>query len=191
MLADMVERLGRGGVASRAAIADTTGAAWATARYAKAAVTRSEVPCRRDGGSAPPLPIAALRLNGEVIAGLTRLGFDRIDQLLDAPRAPLTLRFGREVIRRIDRSLGRVEVVDRARRPAGYGCRPTFVPPNLFSPAPGSLYSRDCPPASLVPRSWNGDGGSMPEVPDEMARSSRVIRAVARTLEIVDGAGSR
>ena len=39
MLADVVERLDRGGVASRAAIADTAGAAWATARYAKAAVT--------------------------------------------------------------------------------------------------------------------------------------------------------
>jgi protein ImuB len=42
-----------------------------------------------------PLPIAALRLDGETIAGLTRLDFDRIDQLVDAPRAPLTLRFGR------------------------------------------------------------------------------------------------
>src|SRR3984885_1844246 len=97
MLADVVERLGRGGVASRAAIADPAGAAWATARYAKATVTL--VPAGETVAALRPLPVAGLRLDGETIAGLTRLGFDRIDQLLDAPRAPLTLRFGREVIR--------------------------------------------------------------------------------------------
>ena len=39
MLTDVVERLAQSGVASRAAIADTAGAAWAAARFAKAAVT--------------------------------------------------------------------------------------------------------------------------------------------------------
>jgi protein ImuB len=106
MLVDVVERLGRGGVASRAAIADTAGAAWAAARYAKAAV--SLVPTGETAAALRQLPVAALRLDGETTAGLTRLGFDRIDQLLDAPRAPLTLRFGRKVIRRIDQALGRV-----------------------------------------------------------------------------------
>ena len=106
MLADVVERLGRSGVASRAAIADTAGAAWAAARYAKAAVT--VVPAGETVAALRPLPVAALRLDGETIAGLTGLGFDRIEQLLDAPWAPLTLRFGREVIRHIDQALGRV-----------------------------------------------------------------------------------
>ena len=106
MLADMVEHFGRSGIASRAAIADTPGAAWATARYVKAAV--AVVPAGETAVALRPPPIAALRLNDDTIDGPTRLGFDRIEQLLDAPRAPLTLRSGREVIRRIDQALGRV-----------------------------------------------------------------------------------
>jgi protein ImuB len=46
----------------------------------------------------PALPIAALRLADETIAGFFRFGFDRIEQLLAAPRAPLTVRFGPEVV---------------------------------------------------------------------------------------------
>src|SRR5271166_5553951 len=100
MLTDVVERLAQSGVAARAAIADTAGAAWAAARFAKTAATVAAA--GETAAALRPLPIAALRLDDETIAGLARLGFDRIDQLLDAPRAPLTLRFGREVIRRID-----------------------------------------------------------------------------------------
>jgi hypothetical protein len=36
------------------------------------------VPAGETAAALRPLPIAALRLNGETIAGLTRLGFDRI-----------------------------------------------------------------------------------------------------------------
>ena len=141
MLADVIERLGRGGVASRAAIADTTGAAWATARYAKAAVT--VVSAGETAAALRPLPIAALRLNDETIAGLTRLGFDRIDQLLDAPRAPLTLRFGREVIRRIDQALGRVsESIEPVAPPDMVAARLVFPEPLLTPEALSGMIAR-------------------------------------------------
>ena len=141
MLADVVERLDRGGVASRAAIADTAGAAWATARYAKAAIT--VVPAGETVAALRPLPIAALRLNGETIAGLTRLGFDRIEQLLDAPRAPLTLRFGREVIRRIDQALGRVsESIEPVAPPDLVAARLAFPEPLLTPEALSGVIAR-------------------------------------------------
>ena len=141
MLADVVERLDRDGVTSRAAIADTAGAAWATARYAKAAIT--VVPAGETVAALRPLPIAALRLNGETIAGLTRLGFDRIEQLLDAPRAPLTLRFGREVIRRIDQALGRVsESIEPVAPPDLVAARLAFPEPLLTPEALSGVIAR-------------------------------------------------
>jgi protein ImuB len=104
LLADVVGRLARGGIASRVAIADTAGAAWAVARYAEAAV--SVVPSGGTAAALGALPIAALRLPDETITGLLRLGFERLHQLLAAPRAPLTLRFGPEPVRRLDQALG-------------------------------------------------------------------------------------
>ncbi|HEY0421055.1 MAG TPA: DNA polymerase Y family protein, partial [Acetobacteraceae bacterium] len=132
MLDDVVERLGRSGVASRAAIADTAGAAWAVARYGEAAVT--VVPTGETAASLRHLPVAALRLDGETTAGLARLGFDRIGQLLDSPRPPLTLRFGRDVIRRIDQALGRVgEPIEPIAPPELVAARLAFPEP-LLSP---------------------------------------------------------
>jgi Bacterial regulatory helix-turn-helix protein, lysR family len=54
------------------------------------------------------LPMAAFRLPDEMVAALARLGFERLDQFLAAPRAPVTLRFGPELVRRLDQALGRV-----------------------------------------------------------------------------------
>jgi protein ImuB len=106
LLADVVGRLARGGITSRVAIADTAGAAWAIARYTAAAV--SVVPAGETAAALGSLPIAALRLPDEMITDLTRLGFEQLDQLLAAPRAPLTLRFGQELVRRLDLALGRI-----------------------------------------------------------------------------------
>jgi protein ImuB len=53
------------------------------------------------------LPLAALRLEPQTVAGLQTLGFERIGDLIDQPRAPLTQRFGPEIGRRIDEALGR------------------------------------------------------------------------------------
>ena len=65
-----------------------------------------------------PLPLAGLRLSREVLDGLGRLGFERIGQLLAAPRAPLLRRFGVMLGRRLDQAVGRIaEVIEPARPP--------------------------------------------------------------------------
>ncbi len=55
-----------------------------------------------------PLPIRALRLPDDTLATLHRLGLTRIGQLMAAPRAPLTRRFGATLLRRLDQALGKV-----------------------------------------------------------------------------------
>jgi protein ImuB len=54
------------------------------------------------------LPIRALRLPDDTVATLHRLGLSRIGQLMAAPRAPLTRRFGAALLRRLDQALGQV-----------------------------------------------------------------------------------
>ena len=103
-LADIVARLGRAGLAARAAVADTPGAAWAVARHAAAPVT--VVPPGGQADAIALLPVAALRLTPDTVAGLRRLGLDLVGQLAATPRGPLARRFGSEVIRRLDRALG-------------------------------------------------------------------------------------
>jgi protein ImuB len=65
-----------------------------------------------------PLPIAALRLAADMVNDLRGLGFARISDLLATPRAPLTLRFGPELGRRIDQATGQTgEPIEPIRPP--------------------------------------------------------------------------
>jgi len=54
-----------------------------------------------------PLPLAALRLPSETVAALARLGLKRIGDIFELPRAPLAARFGADLLRQLDRALGR------------------------------------------------------------------------------------
>ncbi|WP_375174408.1 DNA polymerase Y family protein [Pseudooceanicola sp.] len=54
------------------------------------------------------LPLAALRLEDDVVAQLSRLGLRRVSDLVDQPRAPLSRRFGPRLVLRIDQALGHV-----------------------------------------------------------------------------------
>lgn len=104
MLADMVARLAAAGIEARAAIADTRGLAHAAARFSG----RSTL-CLASGiteRAVRRLPIAALRLDPATVEGLLVLGFERAGDLLDRPRAPLVLRFGTDLGRRLDQALG-------------------------------------------------------------------------------------
>ncbi|AZO68017.1 DUF6504 family protein [Mesorhizobium sp. M6A.T.Cr.TU.016.01.1.1] len=116
MLTDMVERLGQVGFSARAAIADSWGAAYAVARYARQTVSVVAVSTSHDAIIA--LPIAALRLPDAIIGGLRVLGFDRVGELLRQPRAPLTLRFGPELGRRLDQAAGSLAEPIEPVRPA-------------------------------------------------------------------------
>ncbi len=102
----LIARLAETGITTMAALADTHGAAHALARFS--GKPRLIVPQGKTADTILPLPIAALRLEPALIENLKSLGFDRIGDLAAKPRAPLTLRFGPEVGRRLDQALGRV-----------------------------------------------------------------------------------
>ncbi|WP_353144990.1 DNA polymerase Y family protein [Paracoccus sp. (in: a-proteobacteria)] len=104
MLDALIGRLTLSGVAARAAMADTWGAAHALARYRADPILISE-PGKAEAMLAP-LPLEALRLPLSIPAGLRDLGFNSIGDLIAQPRAPLTRRFGPELCRRLDQAFG-------------------------------------------------------------------------------------
>jgi protein ImuB len=122
MLADLLGRVRRLGLAARGALADTPGAAAAIARFAPQDDGGIVAP---PGGAGPlldPLPIAALRLAPDTAEGLARVGLRRIADLRrlerESGRAALATRFGPRVWRRLDQALGRAEEAIAPRRPA-------------------------------------------------------------------------
>ena len=104
MLQGLIGRLAMSGIAARAAIADTRGAAHALAR--SAARPTLVAPPRHGRSILEGLPLEALRIAPSTAAELRTLGFERIGDLLAQPRAPLALRFGPELGRRIAQALG-------------------------------------------------------------------------------------
>lgn len=104
MLERMLARLARAGVAARAGLADTAGAAHALARFS--AEPMAIAPAHGAAEAIAPLPVAALRLPPEEADGLARLGIASIADLLALPRAAVGRRFGIEVLKRLDQALG-------------------------------------------------------------------------------------
>jgi protein ImuB len=101
--ADLLARLTGFGFAARAAIATTIGAASAAARFSDTEIVNAGG--ERD--TAMPLPLSALRLPDEMVSALGRVGLKRIGDIIDLPRAPLAARFGVDLLRQLDRALGR------------------------------------------------------------------------------------
>ena len=128
MLDDLVGRLAAAGFNARAAMADSWGTAHAIARY----ITRPMlvVPEGKSAEAMLRLPIGALRLPPDMVAHLRRLGFERIGDLADQPRAPLALRFGPELHRRLDQAMGRLrEPIEPVRPPELLEVRRLFAEP--------------------------------------------------------------
>lgn len=101
---------------ARVAVADTWGAAHACART----INRDTVivPSGETVRAVEKLSIALLRLPPAVITDLRTLGFQTIGELANTARAPLALRFGPEIGRRLDQMFGRVaEPIDPIRTP--------------------------------------------------------------------------
>lgn len=84
MLAEMEAALSALGHSARLALAPTWGAAWALARFG---------PVRAICAATAPLPVAALRLDGETVLLLNRLGLRTIGHLAGLPRLSLARRF--------------------------------------------------------------------------------------------------
>ena len=106
MLRAIVGRLRTSGIAARAAIADTWGAAHAFARFQGEPVI--VIPPGESARQLTGLPLASLRLPPDIVERLRVLGFERIGELAAQPRAPLALRFGPELGRRLDQAMGRL-----------------------------------------------------------------------------------
>jgi protein ImuB len=104
MLATLIDKLAGVGIRTRDAVADTWGAAHALARFAARPAFVSAPGAALTDVAA--LPIAALRLRPDLVGGLRVLGFERVSDLLAQPRAPLILRFGPELGRRLDQTSG-------------------------------------------------------------------------------------
>ena len=97
--------LARLGFAARIAVAGTAGAAHALARYGAAPVLLC--PAGGEAEALAPMPLAALRLDEELPARASRLGIERIGELVAMPRAPLQRRLGSALLLRLDQALGR------------------------------------------------------------------------------------
>jgi protein ImuB len=94
------------GFSARIAVAGTAGAAYALARFGG---ERPLILCP-PGGEADAIaamPLAALRLDADLLATADRLGVARIGELIAMPRAPLQRRFGAGLLTRLDQALGR------------------------------------------------------------------------------------
>ena len=132
MLQDLLSRLAGLGMTARAALADTPGAAWALSHYGEGAWKEGGRVVPPDGAeqALAALPVAALRLGPAAVAGLTRVGLKRVGDLYALPRAPVTRRFGDEVMLRLGQALGRVaEPVSPSRPPPRFRVRLAFAEP--------------------------------------------------------------
>lgn len=99
---DLQARLTRHGFACRIGVAGTIGAAWAASRVRPGLHASGT-----ERALLEPLPLSALRLDGDTVAALGRVGLKRIGDIVDLPRAPLAARFGPHLLRQLDRALGR------------------------------------------------------------------------------------
>jgi protein ImuB len=113
LLRDVLMRLHRLGFDARGAISAAPGLSWAIARFdGSRVVTAGEMEA-----TLAPLPVASLRLPANTVAALQKLGLRQVGDLLAAPRASLTRRFGPEVLLRLDQAIGFSEEPISPRRP--------------------------------------------------------------------------
>lgn len=98
LLCDLENRVRAQGYEVCGAIAHNFGAAWALARYSECKIvnpqTAFEALC--------PLPIEALRLSVSVATQLRHIGISTVGSLLQISRDALSVRYGSEIILRID-----------------------------------------------------------------------------------------
>lgn len=128
MLEALLAGLAGLGLSARAAMADTKGAAWALAHFAKA--PRIIAPQGRSRPALGPLPVVALRLEGEVAEGLAALGLATIEDVARLPRGALARRFGLATLRRLDQALGaEPEPVAPERQAPAFAVRLTLPEP--------------------------------------------------------------
>lgn len=113
LLEKIIKSFARYGIAARAAIAPSIGAAWGLARFYP---LRS---CAIADISAPAteLPVRALRIPQSTVNALQQLGIFSIAQLLAVPRRALMTRFGSELTVRVQQFCGELEEAVQWQKP--------------------------------------------------------------------------
>lgn len=112
LLAQQVwQAFNRRGLATRLAVADTLGAAWALAHYGNTPyiAPAGDRAIRR-------LPVAALRLDGQAEI-LAECGIELIEQLMALPREAVAERFNPQLLHRLNQTLGIVPEPIASHRP--------------------------------------------------------------------------
>lgn len=123
---DLHARMERAGLAVVSAVAGTRGAAHGLARHGGGGVIADGKLAEGIG----PLPVAALRIDQATAEGLSRVGLNRIADLLPLPRAPLARRFGAGLVLRLDQALGaQTEPVAAEADAPHFGVRMTLPEP--------------------------------------------------------------
>ena len=112
MARDMVTAFARAGLTAHVAVAPTIGAAWALAHHGSA--RRIICPADSAADTLAPLPTTALRLDGDTVLLLRRLGLKTIGALAALPHEALVRRFRRieapwrNPVLRLDQAFGRL-----------------------------------------------------------------------------------
>lgn len=105
---EIVRRLKDRGYDTKAAIADTIGAAWAMTRFEeKSFIVEGD----KQGTALLSLPAPALRLDFNIVERLHKLGLRNIKDFIGIPRSSLRRRFGQQLITRIDQAIGKEEEI--------------------------------------------------------------------------------
>lgn len=96
--------LARLGFSARIAVAGTPGAAHGLARYGSKSLVLLEPGA--EASAIASLPVAALRLDPQILATAARFGLERIEDLMRLPRGPLARRLTMATVTRLDQALG-------------------------------------------------------------------------------------
>ena len=124
MIKNILRRLRGLGLSARAAMAATPGAAWAWARYG------SGNPVLTERHALDPLPLRALRLPEASVHSLRHVGLKTIGDLKRMPRATIPIRFGAEVLTRLDQAMGTAaETINPILPPAARRRQMSFADP--------------------------------------------------------------
>jgi len=127
MVTKITKHLRGNGVTARVAMAGTPGAAWAWARYGGGDPILT---AGMEHTALDPLPLHAMRLSQDTVRSLRYVGLKTIGDLRAIPRATVPMRFGADVLRRLDQAVGLVpEAIDPILPPTAKRRHMAFVEP--------------------------------------------------------------
>jgi protein ImuB len=107
----VIDLLARLRLSAAVAVAPTPGAAWAVARFSSRGDNGRILAPEDLPGALSGLPVAALRLEDDLLGALHHLGLETIGQLTNLPRRALPARFGNALLMRLDQAMGRATEV--------------------------------------------------------------------------------